>query len=1405
MNPDQFKQFMETMALQQQTLLNTIATIVNGKEKIPENVSTTSNLIPFENFDSKKEKFSCYLERFGNYCSMKNVSDKEKQAQLLCVSIGSFHYNKLASFLGPEKPVNKLSHDDLIKSFKQMLMPARSVVVSQHYFLNIYQKENQSISEFVADLQRDLVDCEFVTKCDCDKTLSIADIFLRAQFIRGLKDNWLRENILQSNLSSFDDILTKSIALEASKIESKQLTESKTPSNQSFASHNDINKVSSSSSNFSRGCSKSTQGTKIFNKHRNRSSSQNSRINFKALGIENLCIRCGKSNHKVRDCRTDSKKLSCNLCKKSGHVAKVCIASLLSSSKVKQNTHSFEDDSNSDQSNSNDYGIHKVDSGTKNCKVVDLFEVTSEIDKYLVNVKLNGKLQKFEVDSGAKYSLLAEDEFERLNLNLSLQETNLLFKSYSGNIIKPKGKVIVNVEYNGNSIQGELHVVPRGFDALLGRQWIRHLNIELKYVYEQMKASSSVSTVQSSKPPDDLYATFSHVFEEKVGCVPDIKISLQLREGAKPTFTRERKVPHALQELVDKEIDELESSGILTPVNCSDWGSPLVVIPKPNGSVRLCVDYKCGVNERLVQANYPIRRIDDVLSSLRNSRYFCKLDLFKAYLHLQVDEESSKIQTISTHRGTYRMNRLSFGIKTAPSEFNRILSQILNGVPKTEAYFDDIIVHGCTLEECTSNLQHCLQRLSDYNLHVNKQKCSFFSESIEYLGHIIEFNKIRKSPTKTEAVQKMPRPTNPDEVRRFLGLVTYYARFIPDFSTMTYPLRCLLRKEVRWLWTSKCENAFLQLKTELCSDRVLIPFDPSLPLNLTTDASPTGVAAILSHNVEGNERPIAYASRSLTQAEMNYSQLDREALAILFGVSHFYYYLFGKHFYLITDNQPLSRILHQNKVLPQMTSARLLRYAAFLSSFNYSVKFKKGDENKNVDCLSRSSIKELQTSTDQIIGNEVNEIYHEKIFHISSEEITFLTIKAETEKDQELTKIVKLLQNKREDSEFTLINGIIFRGERVYIPSSLRSKILAEIHDTHLGMTKMKQLSRRYVYWPGIDNDIDRVVRSCEQCALTKSSPPKQVHFWDTPENNWERVHIDYAGPVDNNYFLICVDAKSKWAEVRISKVTPDSSKTIDLLEDIFAFHGYPKQMVSDNATIFKSVEFLNYCKNSGIFQKFIAPGHPATNGLAERNVQTLKHKLQATSNEQIPIQEKLRKILFRYRATPLACEKSPAELYLKRKLRIRLNAIFPNKSKPSSYDSKPTRSLNVKERVQVRFFKNNKYVWEFGEVSKKIGKLHYLILLDNGRVIKRHINQLYMTLVNKTPQKSVTFGPTQIFDIPRIPRPRNDNPVQDAPLPEPHPATPDPVVVPPQELEPIPRKSHRVRRQPVKYKDYEM
>ncbi|CAA9993888.1 unnamed protein product, partial [Nesidiocoris tenuis] len=437
----------------------------------------------------------------------------------------------------------------------------------------------------------------------------------------------------------FEAILRKATSLEASRIESAQL--GKPPDNPLSCSLEDTNRVERRSSQ--RGQHQSRQRSKSNSsqrRHRSKSQDSSRRVDYRALGVDGHCLNCGRSNHRSRDCRTNRDSLKCSSCGKIGHLAKVCITTLLR----KSNTHSLsshhhQDDEDAQQNH--EFGISQIE---------DLYEVGPDTDKYVITVTLNNKPQSFEVDSGARFSLLSETDFHKLGLSVPLQPTSVSFRSYSDHVIKPKGKVNVKVTYGNKSMDSDLFIVPAGHQALLGRMWIRGLKINLNEIDSRCHSVINPALVNSVKSLEDIFKKYSPIFEERIGCVPDIEVKLQLREGVKPIFIRERDVPFALRGRVEKELASLERQGVISPVASSDWGSPLVVIAKPDGGVRLCVDYKCGVNSRLVAANHPIRRIDEVLHSLRGSKFFCKLDLHKAYLHLKVDEEGSKIQTISTHR-----------------------------------------------------------------------------------------------------------------------------------------------------------------------------------------------------------------------------------------------------------------------------------------------------------------------------------------------------------------------------------------------------------------------------------------------------------------------------------------------------------------------------------------------------------------------------------------------------------------------------------------------------------------------------------------------------------------------------------------------------------------------------------
>ncbi|XP_031334015.1 uncharacterized protein K02A2.6-like [Photinus pyralis] len=956
-------------------------------------------------------------------------------------------------------------------------------------------------------------------------------------------------------------------------------------------------------------------------------------------------------------------------------------------------------------------------------------ELSEDSQKFMVPIKVGSVTINFEVDTGSPVTLINQHDFNKLQYPSPLKTTNVLFRVYTEQTFAPLGVIQVPIEYGNTKSVEELYVVPAPYAAIVGRVWLRRLGIvDIKNA--PTNKISHLATSNSETLKNEIMQSFYDVFEQKVGCVPNFACSLRVKDNhMAPLFMKSRQIPYALQEKVEAELDLMEQNGLIEKTDYSEWGSPLVCVPKPDGNVRLCIDYKMTINPHLQNARYPIPLIDDVLNSLRGSAIFCILDIHKAYQHLLVDKESQKLQTISTHRGTYKMKRLAFGIKTAPNEFQKFIDTALQGLEGVVSYFDDIVVHANSLQECYNRLVKCLNRLRSLNLHLNPSKCTLFAKKIKYLGHIVSAEGIQKTPEKVEAILNAPRLKNVQELRSLIGCVSYYSKFMPKIAGIMRPLYQLLRIGTTFKWTAPCESAFLKIKQEISSNRVLIKYDPKLPLILATDASPVGLSAVLSHIYEGEERPIAFASRALTKSEENYSQLDKEATAIYWGFQKFYTYIYGRKFTLVTDNKPLSHIFGASNCLPTITASRLIRYSMFLSSFDYTIKHRKSEDHANADYLSRAPLPNPKPeSTD-----EDSEVFNIIVSHLISDPITFRTIQLETDNDPGLKELKRnLSHNKTATTEFSLHDNVIFRGPRVMIPNSLQRYVLNELHSTHQGIVKMKALARRYCYWKKIDHDIECLVKSCKACCDVKPNPPKvPLHKWEPPKENWQRIHMDFAGPFQGNYFFIVVDAYSKWPEIIPSKSAPTSASTVMMLQEIFSRNGLPQILVSDNATIFKSREFKDFCNRNGIQQRFIAPGHPATNGQAERFVQILKTKLKAMNEDQGTLHQKLYEILLRYRATPLlSSDKTPAEIFLNRNLCTRLDLLkmrYPTKNLIN--DSIVTAKLRLGERVQSRNYSSST-LWKYGTVVQILGNLHYLIELDDGYVIKRHIDQLRKTQV---------------------------------------------------------------------------
>lgn len=909
-----------------------------------------SQTLHFEHFNEEKESFTSYHQRLENFFIIKQLSHdsaecKNARLHLLINCLGSKHYQLLQSLTAPDLPSSK-SYDELIILLESHLCPKPNVLIEQHKFLSRVQLPNESVAQYVAALRQQTLTCNFNTVRN-NNGHSVADIFLRAQFIRGLLDTTIREKVLQEDDITFDRAVELALATEASKLGNKLISDN---------SNTFVNKIAyqKSTKNSSHSHSRDSRSTdrnyyksfknfgRTASKSRNRAkSSARSRVNFRELGIEGLCLKCGLNNHKATDFRRNRETFKCRDCGKVGHIETVCITSLTKNKACsKTQIHHINSENSSSSENLSSYNVNQV---------IDICHtsVLADGNKFLVPIKIGHAIQHFEADTGSPVTLINEIDYAKLNITQQIQKTNVIFRAYTQDTFTPIGVVRLPVAYGGKTSIEDLYIVPAPYAAVAGRVWIRHLGI---FNLQEPITDNTIHKLETSRIVDfkaQILNRFADVFEAKVGRVPDYSVSLKLKdENIKPTFLKHRQIPYALQQKVEAELDSMEKDGIIEKADYAQWGSPLVCIPKPDGNVRLCVDYKATINKHLKETHYPIPLIDDVLNNLRGSKIFCILDIYKVYLHLQVDEESSMLQTISTHRGTYRMNRLAFGTKTAPNEFHKFIDQALQNLQNTVVYFDDIVIHGTTVEECYKHVNACLERFQQLDLHVNLGKCKLFATKIKYLGHIISAKGIEKSEEKVDAILKAPRPKNITEVRALIGCVNYYRKFLKNVTNIMYQL---LKKNTRFNWTAACETAFTKIKCELASDTVLVRHDPSLPISIATDASPFGLSAVLSHLDGETEKPIAFASRSLSMSEKNYSQLDKEATAIYWAFKKFYPYIYGRQFTLITDNKPLTHIFGPVSRLPVITASRLLRYAMFLSGFNYKIQHRKSEHHANAD------------------------------------------------------------------------------------------------------------------------------------------------------------------------------------------------------------------------------------------------------------------------------------------------------------------------------------------------------------------------------------------------------------------------------------------------------------------------
>ena len=685
--------------------------------------------------------------------------------------------------------------------------------------------------------------------------------------------------------------------------------------------------------------------------------------------------------------------------------------------------------------------------------------------------------------------------------------------------------------------------------------------------------------------------------------------------SADPIKLRSYRTPLNNRKIIDETIDEMLDAKVIRRSR-SPWSFPVVIVDKKDGSKRFCVDFR-KLNQVTKKNSYPLPVIDDILALLGKAKYFTSLDLKSGYWQVLMNESDKEKTAFACHRGLFKFNVMPFGLSNAPAVFQELMSVVLQGLGDFAiAYLDDILVFSPTLEDHLQHLDTIFDRLRKHDLKLKLKKCNFLESETNYLGFIIGKDGIKPDPKKVEAIRSLPIPTCVREVRSFIGMSSYYRRFIPNFSEIAEPIIALTKKHAHYKWSAKHDEAFQYLKDSLSVVPLLAYPDTNKPYTLYTDASGTCIGACLTQSCNvaediipnvSNEKPIYYLSHKLSKTQCKWSTVEKEAYAIHFALQKLDHYLHGAQFVIKTDHKPLKYLLES-----PMQNKKIQLWALSMAGYNCTIEYIAGTTNTCADLLSRRPDEpghcqeenlteefdlDVNDNTFQVDVINSNEFEPKKF---ASCDVPFddslvkpddclpgLDMISEQNKDDELLELKTILvhgePSKEVQRRYLVVDNVVYYlmdpdGDtvlRLYVPKHLRALVVKQYHDDngHMGVQKTFDCIRQKYFWPNLFKELYQYVSSCTVCqtrSLQKIRQPLQET--DIPPYPMAKLSLDLSGPYPktmsgNKYIIAFVDWFSGWPE---AFAVPD--KTADtvahlLIEEIFPRFGCPLQIVTDNGS----------------------------------------------------------------------------------------------------------------------------------------------------------------------------------------------------------------------------------------------
>ena len=763
---------------------------------------------------------------------------------------------------------------------------------------------------------------------------------------------------------------------------------------------------------------------------------------------------------------------------------------------------------------------------------------------------------------------------------------------------------------------------------------IKQLNIEQAAVSETGK--------RALKRLVGKYRDIFSKSDSDIGRTPLLKHRIATGE-AKPIRQRPRRIPLKLREEVENQKNKMLRDGIIEE-SSSPWCSPIVLAKKKDGKFRFCVDLR-AVNSVTQSLPHPLPRVDDALDSLAGARYFTTLDMASGYWQVELEDEDREKTAFSTGKGLHHFRTMAFGLKNAGPTFQRLMELVLAGVdPKScLVYIDDIIIFEKTEQAHLKTLEEVFQKIKESGMKLKPTKCSIAREEVVFLGHKVGRKGIQPDPANAARVREWLPTTRPGDLKSFLGLSGYYSRFIPGYSDLVKPLREAADRKEPLTWSEEMKESFEELKTKLTSQPILALPTFQGTFTLATDASNTAVGSVLTETVEGEERVIAYASRVLNKTERRWPTYDKELWAVVWSIRHFRQYLVGTSFKVLTDHKPLLNLPH-SIVVENDATGRRGRWAVELSSYDFSVSYRKGENNGNADAMSRPAIEMLEeveqdqdyeegkATTEACLATsaedqdlQLGKLAAEQEYDVLLSEVKGWVVKGKVPPKKHLKKMNRRLRSLARCYDQLIINNGVLgikrshngkEGVRILLPRVYQAHILKMLHDDpmvgHLGHFRTRDKVLERFFWPNAEQDIQVYCDSCVECQRRKRpTPHMQAELrTETQSRPYERIAIDITempmSTKGNKYALVAMDYFSKY--VHVFPMSNQTTETVaDCLMKLVLEQGVPERLHSDQGKQFESAVFQELCKRLGIQKTRTTPYHPQSDGMVERFNRTLK------------------------------------------------------------------------------------------------------------------------------------------------------------------------------------------------------